>query len=111
MFPSTMWGSQAETQRWALEIKPKGFRVVISLSKQEIKLHPDKKQQQSPTNIGLVVLLRYYKKNKFSSGRVKLYLRSNSQLLNKFKEVFTSESPCVSWLEGSTVLSAIITSI
>ena len=26
MFPSTMWGNQTETQRWTLEVKPKGFR-------------------------------------------------------------------------------------
>ena len=51
-----------------------------------------------------MVILRYYKKNKFSSGRVKLYLKPNSQLLNKFRKVFTSGSPCVSWSEGSMVL-------
>ena len=33
-------GSQAETQRWALEIKPKGYRCGVSLPKQEIEAAP-----------------------------------------------------------------------
>ena len=30
MFPNKIWGSQAETQQWALEIKPKGYRCGVS---------------------------------------------------------------------------------
>ena len=33
MFPNRIWGSQAETQRWALETKPKGYRRGVSLPK------------------------------------------------------------------------------
>ena len=50
-------------------------------------------------------------KIKFSNGKVKLNLESNSQLLNKFKKVFTLGSPFVSWSKGSRVLFATTTSI
>ena len=40
MFLNRIWGSQAETRQWALEIKPKGFRCCVSLPKQEIKVAP-----------------------------------------------------------------------
>ena len=40
MFPNRIWDSQAETQRWALEIKPKGFWCCVSLPKQEIETAP-----------------------------------------------------------------------
>ena len=30
LFPNRIWGNQAETQRWALEIKPKGYRCGVS---------------------------------------------------------------------------------
>ena len=33
MFPNRIWGSQAETRRWALEIKPKGYQCGVSLRK------------------------------------------------------------------------------
>ena len=35
-------GSQAETQLWALEMEPKAFNVMTSLSKQETKAALDK---------------------------------------------------------------------
>ena len=37
MSPNRIWGSQAETQRWALEIKPKGYQCGVSPPKQEIE--------------------------------------------------------------------------
>ena len=40
MFPNRIWGSQAETQRWALEIKPKGYQCGVSPPKQEIEVTP-----------------------------------------------------------------------
>ena len=40
MFPNRIWGSHAETRRWALEIKPKGFRCSVSPPKQEIEVAP-----------------------------------------------------------------------
>ena len=40
MFPNRIWGSQTETQRWAFEIKPKGYRCGISPPKQEIDAAP-----------------------------------------------------------------------
>ena len=40
MFPNRIWGSQVETQRWALEIKPKGYRCGVSPPKQEIEAAP-----------------------------------------------------------------------
>ena len=40
MFPNRIWGSQAETWWWALEIKPKGFRCRVSPPKQEIEDAP-----------------------------------------------------------------------
>ena len=30
MFPNRIWDSQTETQCWALEIKPKGYRYGVS---------------------------------------------------------------------------------
>ena len=41
-------GGQAETQRWALRWCPKAFGVVISLSKQVIKVAPWQEQYQGP---------------------------------------------------------------
>ena len=40
MFPNRIWGSQAKTRRWALEIKSKGFRCHVSPPKQEIEVAP-----------------------------------------------------------------------
>ena len=40
MFPNRIWGSQVETQRWTLEIKPKGYRCDVGLPKQEIEAAP-----------------------------------------------------------------------
>ena len=40
MFSNKIWGSQAETQQWALEIKPKGFWCCVSSPKQEIEAAP-----------------------------------------------------------------------
>ena len=40
MFPNRIWVNQAETQRWALEIKPKGFGSRVSPLKQEIEAAP-----------------------------------------------------------------------
>ena len=40
MFPNRIWGRQAETQRWALEIKSKGYQCGISPPKQEIEVTP-----------------------------------------------------------------------
>ena len=40
MSPNRIWGSQAETQRWDLEIEPKGYRCGVSPSKQEIGVAP-----------------------------------------------------------------------
>ena len=40
MFPNRIWGSQAETRRWALEMKPKGFRCHVSPPKQEMEVAP-----------------------------------------------------------------------
>ena len=40
MFPNRIWGSQAETQRWTLEIKPKGYQCGVSPPKQEIETAP-----------------------------------------------------------------------
>ena len=40
MFPNRIWGSQAETRRWALEIKPKGYWCGVSPPKQEIDAAP-----------------------------------------------------------------------
>ena len=40
MSPNRIWGSQAETQRWALEKKPNGYRCGVSLPKQEIEAAP-----------------------------------------------------------------------
>ena len=40
MFPNRIWGNQAETQRWALEINSKGFRCRVSPPKQEIETTP-----------------------------------------------------------------------
>ena len=37
MFPNRIWGKQDETQRWALEIKPKGYQCGVSPPKQEIE--------------------------------------------------------------------------
>ena len=37
MFLNRIWGSQVETRRWALEIKPKGFWCHVSLFNQEIE--------------------------------------------------------------------------
>ena len=38
MFPNRIWGSQAETRRWALEMKPKGFQCHVSPPKQEMEV-------------------------------------------------------------------------
>ena len=40
MFSNRIWGSQAETRRWALEIKPKGYWCGVSLPKQKIEAAP-----------------------------------------------------------------------
>ena len=40
MFPNGIWGSQAETRWWALEIKPKGYQCGVSPPKQEIEAAP-----------------------------------------------------------------------
>ena len=40
MFSNRIWVSQAETQQWALEIKPKGFGCHVSPLKQEIEAAP-----------------------------------------------------------------------
>ena len=40
MFLNRILGSQAETRRWALEIKPKGYRCGVSMPKQEIEAAP-----------------------------------------------------------------------
>ena len=40
MFSNKIWGSQAETQQWTLEIKPKGFWCCVSSPKQEIEAAP-----------------------------------------------------------------------
>ena len=40
MFPNKIWGSQVETRRWALEIKPKGYRCGVSPPKREIEAAP-----------------------------------------------------------------------
>ena len=40
MFPNRLWGSQAKTQRWALEIKSKGYRCSVSPPKQKIEATP-----------------------------------------------------------------------
>ena len=40
MFPNRIWGSQAETRRWTLEIKSKGFQCRVSPPKQETKTAP-----------------------------------------------------------------------
>ena len=40
MSPNRIWGSQAETQRQTLEIKPKGYRCGVSPPKQEIEAAP-----------------------------------------------------------------------
>ena len=40
LFPNRIWGSQAETQRWAFEIKPKGYRRGVSPPNQEIEAAP-----------------------------------------------------------------------
>ena len=40
MFPNRIWDSQAEGQRWTLEIKPKGFWCCVSPPKQEIEVAP-----------------------------------------------------------------------
>ena len=40
MFPNKIWGSQAETRQWAIEIKPKGYRCRVSPLKQEIEAAP-----------------------------------------------------------------------
>ena len=46
MFPNRIWDSQAETQRWAFEIKPKGYRCGVSLPKQEIEACTLTRKQQ-----------------------------------------------------------------
>ena len=40
MFSNKIWGSQAETQQWALKIKPKGFWCCVCSPKQEIEAAP-----------------------------------------------------------------------
>ena len=40
MFPNRIWGNQAETQRWTLEIKLKGYRCGVSPPKKEIEVAP-----------------------------------------------------------------------
>ena len=40
MFLNRIWGSQAKTWQWAIEIKPKGFWYRVSLPKQEIEIAP-----------------------------------------------------------------------
>ena len=40
MFPNRIWDSQTETQCWALEIKPKGYRYGVSPPKQGIEAAP-----------------------------------------------------------------------
>ena len=40
MFPNRIWGSQAETRQWTLEIKPKGYRCGVSPPMQEIEAAP-----------------------------------------------------------------------
>ena len=37
MFPNRIWGSQVETQRWALQIKAKGYQCGVSPPKQGIE--------------------------------------------------------------------------
>ena len=37
MSPNRIWGSQAETQQWALKIKPKGYRCGVSPPKQGLE--------------------------------------------------------------------------
>ena len=37
MSPNRIWGSQAETQQWALKIKPKGYRCAVSPPKQGLE--------------------------------------------------------------------------
>ena len=40
MFLNRIWGSQADSWWWAIEIKPKDFRCCVSLPKQEIEVAP-----------------------------------------------------------------------
>ena len=40
LFLNRIWGNQAKTRRWALEIKPKGYRCGVSSPKQEIEAAP-----------------------------------------------------------------------
>ena len=40
MSPNRIWGSQTETRRWALEIKPKGYWCGVSPLKWEIEAAP-----------------------------------------------------------------------
>ena len=40
MFPNRIWGNQAETRQWALEIKSKDYQCSVSTPKQEIEAAP-----------------------------------------------------------------------
>ena len=50
MFLNKIWGSQAETQRWALEVMPEGFRCGDTPIQARNKGCTLTKQQQKPNN-------------------------------------------------------------
>ena len=60
MFSNRIWGSQAETKRWALEIKPKGYWCGVSSPKQEIEAAPNNKTTIKPNKHVSIVSLLYY---------------------------------------------------
>ena len=60
MSPNRIWGSQAETQQWALEIKPKGYRCGVSPPKQGIEAAPNKNTTIKHNKHVSIVNLLYY---------------------------------------------------